>query len=144
MPVRPRYRASPTIVRADDAYPQLGGAFIHYDSSDLPTGSSASDGGSCSTPTPGSEQETIRISGGGTRLEDQSNDFLGISTDTQYDGHGLVLALAPSGSALNGVAECPQDPTWNDFFIGPDYTATPSQFISVSRAGSRKVFQRRQ
>jgi hypothetical protein len=117
-------------------------AFIRYDSSATQTVGFDGEGGSGTTQTAGSERETIRISGGGTRLEYQSNDFLGGSTDLQYNGHGLVLTLAPSGSALNDVAVCPHDPTYEDFFIGRYYTATPLQFISID-SGYRKVFQRR-
>ena len=117
-------------------------ALIRYNSSASQTVTFDGEGDSGTTPTAGSERETIRISEGGTRLEYQSNDFLGGSTDPQYNGHGLVLTLAPSDSALNDVAVCPHDPNYEDFFIGPYYTATPSRFISID-SGYRKVFQRR-
>jgi hypothetical protein len=79
------------------------------------------------------DRETIRISGGGTRLEYQADHALSIA------GWGMVISLAPSGSALNDTVICPPNEPWFNMFVGPYYTATPGQFVG-SGTGYAKVF----
>jgi hypothetical protein len=65
------------------------------------------------------DRETIRISGGGTRLEYVS----------ESSGSLIVENLAPSGSSLNATVTCP---IGQGVGVGPNYTATADQFFVVN------------
>ena len=64
-------------------------------------------------------QSTIRISGGGTRLE-----------VAVAGGTDLTETLAPSGNALNYMVVCP--PNASGIGFGPNYTATGDTFAEVN------------
>jgi hypothetical protein len=82
------------------------------------------------------ERETIRISSGGTRLEYQADHALSIS------GYGMVINMAPAKTALNDTVVCPPNEPYYNMFVGPWYTATLGQFVSVG-SGYVKVFVKR-
>ena len=67
------------------------------------------------------ERETIRISGGGTHLE--------VVTDGTVGGSSLAESIAPAGAALDPTTTCPLDQGRS---FGPNYTATPGQFVLVN------------
>jgi hypothetical protein len=78
------------------------------------------------------DSETVRISGGGTKLEYVSSFYK----------FGMVISLAPSGVTLHDTVLCPADEPNFNMFVGPNYTATPGQFVSVG-PGYVKVFAQR-
>jgi hypothetical protein len=64
------------------------------------------------------DRETIRISGGATRL-----DYV-----TESDCSAITESIAPVGASLNPTTTCPGP----EVSVGPNYTATPGQFIEVN------------
>jgi len=83
------------------------------------------------TDTP--DRETIRISGGGTRLEYISGQY----------GFSIALAIAPANGVLNDTEVCPADKSYLNMFVGPEYTATPGQFVTGNGKSYLKVFSKR-
>jgi hypothetical protein len=78
------------------------------------------------------DTETIRISGGGTVIE---------YTTSMYN-FGMVISVAPQGSMLNDKVVCPADEPSFNMFVGPYYTASPTEFVGIG-SGYVKVFTKR-
>ena len=85
-----------------------------------------------SPPEDTTDQETIRISGGATHLEYVSGAY----------HFSMVLAMNPAGDLLGDSVLCPANSPSYNMFVGPNYSAAGSSFISISR-GTVKVFAAR-
>jgi hypothetical protein len=109
--------------------PQGEGGVIHDGVYDLTAMTYYDGAGGPDSP----DQETIRISGGGTRLEYISSTYK----------FSIALGLAPANGLLNDTELCPADNSYANMFVGPQYTATPDTFITGNARWWLKVFVRR-